>query len=139
MNWIYNLEFREPYFDEEHNKFEVAWIIEDCDALYDKANKLRQDKGYTDIPEDDNEIFYDFELNYSMQPNGVDKNVGITFTAKNTDKDDYAIYDLPVTNYEELKLLEIAERLLKLSLIEDGRKQVKALDTAINSLKKGEK
>ena len=68
-----------------------------------------------------------------------DQNVGISVTVQQSEKDDKAIYDIPLTDFEEMKLLEIAEKMIKEDMIKDGRNRVEAIDVAINSLMKGEK
>lgn len=140
MNWIYKLEFREGFYNITSDSYEADWLIEYNQELEDIINKIRQDKGFTDLPKDeDNEVYYDYYLLYSRYPNNPKKNVGISVTVQQSEKDDKAIYDIPLTDFEEMKLLEIAEKMIKEDMIEDGRSRAEAIDVAINSLMKGEK
>lgn len=131
MSWIYGCKFEEPIEDWNDKKFWVNWYITPSEALCNKADKIRKDKGYTDLLNDiNNEVYYDFYLQYSLDKQGY-KKIEVYFVCAHGEKDDYANYFIPLNNYEKEKLKEIAEKLIKKDMVGE----VKALDMAIDILK----
>ena len=73
--------------------FEVA--ASDC--LISMADQIRKEKGYTDLASDsDNEVWYNFYLAFT------DEDIQLTFTCNNGENDDWATYQLPMTDHEKL-------------------------------------
>lgn len=78
---------------EDAGNFEVAA----SDTLIDMADQIRKDKGYTDLVSDlDNDVWYNFYLEFT------DEDIRLTFTCNNGEKDDWATYQFPMTDYEKL-------------------------------------
>ena len=133
MDWIYGCNFEDPMDVGHKNKFKVSWYISPSEALCNKADKMRKDKGFTDLLNDiHNEVYYDFYLQYSLDKQN-NKKVEVYFICAHGEKDDYAEYLIPLNNYEKEKLKEIAERLIR----KDMAEEIKAFDIAIDSLKRG--
>lgn len=79
----------------------VSFDVETTDGLVDAVEKQRKEKGYTDSVYDDNEIYYNFYL----QINFSKKSLSLFAICNNGEHDDYAEYQLLLTDEEEKELL----------------------------------
>lgn len=96
-----NIQFEDAIFEEQDGS--VSFLTSDEPDLINCLNNIRRSRGFIDtICEDaDNEVYYDFylEVNYRNH------NVTMTGICKNAEKDDYADYDIPLSDADKKILL----------------------------------
>ena len=68
------------------------------DELLDIADKIREEKGFTDAATNpENDVWY----NYYLDVNVVNETVTMWFTCNNGENDDYANYDIELSEKEK--------------------------------------
>lgn len=80
----------------------LSFEIQSTDELVDLADEIRELNGCTDrASSNDNDVWYNFTLNVNV----VQEKVILWFTCNNGDKDDYANYDIEITDEEKIKFV----------------------------------
>lgn len=79
----------------------VSFDVVTTDELVDAVERQRKEKGCTDSVYDDNEVYFNLylEINFSK------KTLNLCAICQNGEHDDYAEYQLPLSNEEERTLL----------------------------------
>lgn len=87
----------------------VSFDVVTADELVDAVEKQRKEKGYTDSVYDDNEVYYNFYLQIDFS----EKSLKLFAVCNHGEHDDYAEYQLPLTDEEERTLLfNVVENLM---------------------------
>ena len=79
----------------------VSFDVVTTDELVDAVEKQRKEKGYTDSVYDDNEVYYNFYLQIDFSK----KSLKLFSICNHGEHDDYAEYNLPLTDEEERLIL----------------------------------
>lgn len=79
----------------------VSFDVVIADELVDAVEKQRKEKGYTDSVYDDNEVYY----NIYLQIDFSEKSLKLSAVCNHGEHDDYAEYQLPLTDEEERLIL----------------------------------
>ena len=91
-DWM-KLDFLQFSMDEKQGNIELSSI----DELVNITNDIRKEKGFTDMAgEPDSEVYYNFYLEF----NTAEKYLKLTAVCEGGEKDDYAIYELPMSKEE---------------------------------------
>ena len=87
----------------------ASFDVVTADELVDAVEKQRKEKGYTDSVYDDNEVYYNFYLQIDFS----EKSLKLFAVCNHGEHDDYAEYQLPLTDEEERTLLfNVVENLM---------------------------
>lgn len=87
----------------------VSFDVVTTDELVDAVEKQRKEKGYTDSVYDDNEVYYNLYLQIDFSK----KSLSLFAICNHGEHDDYAEYQLPLTDEEERALLfNVVENLM---------------------------
>lgn len=87
----------------------VSFDVVTADELVDAVEKQRKEKGYTDSVYDDNEVYYNFYLQIDFSK----KSLSLFAICNHGEHDDYAEYQLLLTDEEERALLfNVVENLM---------------------------
>lgn len=89
----------------------TALTFENMSKLISMADAIRKKAGYTDLASQmNNEVYYNFYLYFDAEKMAI----RLYFVTNCSEKDDYADYDLPITNKEkEMLLYKIIKTQLK--------------------------
>ena len=99
---LYNVDFD----NDTSGSFEVTAT----DELIAISNNIRKRCGYTDYPDEDNDIYYNYYLTFSNEY----QSVNLRFSVDHSSMDDYTDYEIALFPDEEKMLLfEIVEYLIK--------------------------
>ncbi len=89
----------------------TTFTLENMSKLISMADTIRKKAGYTDLASQmNNEVYYNFYLYFDAEKMAI----RLYFVTNCSEKDDYADYDLPITNKEkEMLLYKIIKTQLK--------------------------
>lgn len=77
------------------------FLLEDQEEFIQAANRVREEKGYLDVPSEKNEVYYNFYLSFDCE----ERSLKFTFTVHNSEADDYKEYSIPIENESQQKIL----------------------------------
>ena len=78
-----------------------SFLLKDQEELIQTANRIREEKGYLDVPSEENEVYYNFYLTFDCD----ERSLKLTFTVNNSKVDDYEEYNIPIENENQQKVL----------------------------------
>lgn len=87
----------DTYQDQARGNF----LLEEQEEFIQAANRIREEKGYLDVPSEKNEVYYDFYLSFDCE----ERLLKFIFTVHNSEADDYKEYNLPIENESQQKML----------------------------------
>lgn len=98
--------------DMELNEVSVNLQIQSTNEMIEITDNIRKEKGYKDLvgTADDNEVYYNFYLDCHQE----DRKIKIFAVCHHGEHDDYAEYELPITEEERENILfQLIKELVK--------------------------
>lgn len=98
---IHNPDLDYPSDENSFYGYSGSFEVDVTEELITTANQIRKRAGFTDLPSDDNDIYYNFYLAFSCEK----EEIVLRFSVAQSEHDDYYDYEINLFPEEKTMLL----------------------------------